>query len=88
MKGGRRMEVQKLADIDQINDDVERLIILRKRLNKSQYEFARLLGISPSYIGQIENYKVPFTKKMRDRIDEYLRQEQALHEKDIFSNIR
>lgn len=82
------MDVTRLSDINMINDDVERLIILRKRLNKSQYEFARLLGISPSYIGQIENYKVPFTRKMRDRIDDYLRQEQALYEKDIFSHIR
>ncbi|MFC0273751.1 helix-turn-helix domain-containing protein [Metabacillus herbersteinensis] len=76
----------KFKEIKLIENDVERLIILRKRLNKSQYEFAKDLGVSASYLGQVENYKFPFSHQLRDRINEYLRMEQELDEKNLFGN--
>lgn len=76
-------------DIRTIENDHERLIILRKRLEKSQYQFAKELGISSSYLGQIENRKYPVTDKLRRRINEYLKreQEQESNAENIFSNI-
>lgn len=54
-------------------DNVERLIIVRKRLNKKQYEFAREIGISSSYLLAIENYKKPLTKNLVTKINNYLK---------------
>ncbi len=53
-------------------DNVERLLIIRKRLNKKQYEFAREIGVSPSYLLAVENYKKPFTKSLLRKINAYL----------------
>ncbi|PGT80590.1 helix-turn-helix transcriptional regulator [Bacillus sp. AFS040349] len=78
--------IKKFADMIYLDNDVERLIILRKRLNKSQYEFAHDIGISTSYLGLIENYKYPFTTELKERIDQYLKQEQEIYEKDLFGH--
>ncbi|QAS54786.1 helix-turn-helix domain-containing protein [Halobacillus litoralis] len=80
--------IEEFDDIERIEDDHERLIILRKRLGKSQYQFAMDLGVSSSYIGQVENYKFPFTNQLKDRINSYLRQEREIDENDIFINFR
>jgi len=80
--------IKTFDEIDYIENDVERLIILRKRLEKSQYEFAKALGISTSYLGQIENYKVPFTSQFKERINDYLKQEHDMNEQDLFSDFR
>ncbi|WP_078557249.1 helix-turn-helix transcriptional regulator [Bacillus alkalicellulosilyticus] len=79
------MTFTKFEDILSLEDDVERLIILRKRLGKSQYQIAKDLGVSTSYIGQIENYKYPFTDSLRDKINNYLRQEKEIDAQDLFS---
>ncbi|MGN7300600.1 helix-turn-helix domain-containing protein [Ferdinandcohnia sp. SAFN-114] len=79
--------VKTFDEIDIIENDVERLIILRKRLEKSQYEFAKALGVSSSYLGQIENYKVPFTVQFKERINDYLKQEYDMNEQDLFSDL-
>ncbi len=56
-----------------ILDDVERLIVLRKRLgNKKQYQFARDIGCSGSYLAKIESYHAPFSNKLRKKINTYL----------------
>lgn len=72
------MEIRSFKDI-QIMDDVERLVILRKRYNKSQYEFAKDIGVSPSYVGQVERYEYPITQTMLKRIEEFIKQEN-MHE--------
>jgi predicted transcriptional regulator len=77
--------VNKLNEIE-IEDDVERLIILRKRLNLSQYQFAQAVGVSSSYIGQVERGKIHITNKFRARINDFLKREKEMYEKDIFSN--
>ncbi|WP_163537263.1 helix-turn-helix transcriptional regulator [Gracilibacillus sp. YIM 98692] len=74
-----------LEDMVYIENDHERIILLRKRLNKSQYQFAKDLGISVSYLGQIENYKTPVTQPLRKRVNDFLRREKELYAKDIFS---
>lgn len=66
------LEMETFDEI-QVIDEVERLIILRKRLgNIKQYELADRLGVSHSYIGAIENYRAPFTKKLRKKLNKYL----------------
>ncbi|MGE7219180.1 helix-turn-helix domain-containing protein [Priestia koreensis] len=55
-----------------IDDDVERLMVLRKRYNLRQYELANALGVSENYLGAIENRVNPLTKKMIRKLDEYL----------------
>ncbi|WP_066418214.1 helix-turn-helix domain-containing protein [Sutcliffiella cohnii] len=64
----------KFKDIECL-DNVERLLVLRKRLNKKQYEFAREIGVSPNYLLSVENYKKPFTKSLKQRIEKYLEME-------------
>jgi transcriptional regulator with XRE-family HTH domain len=65
------LSINKLKKIECL-DDVERLLIVRKRLNKKQYEFAREIGVSPSYLLAVENYKKPFTKSLVKKINDYL----------------
>ena len=69
-----------------IADDVERLLILRKRLNLSQYQFANAVGISTSYLGQVERGELAFPPQLRTRINDYLKREKEMYEKDIFSD--
>lgn len=58
----------------EINNDVERLIVLRKRLgNMKQYELARELGVSASYIVAIENFRQPFTNNFKKKLDQFLK---------------
>ncbi|MBU7595914.1 helix-turn-helix domain-containing protein [Metabacillus halosaccharovorans] len=80
--------VGNLSDIEVVENDVERLILLRKRLNKSQYQFAMDIGISASYLTQIENYKFPFTNQLKNRINNFLKMKEELNEADLFSNFK
>lgn len=67
------MELDILNHI-QVIDDVERIIILRKRLgNMKQYEFAKELQISTNYLVAIENYRLPVTDKLRKKINNFLK---------------
>lgn len=77
--------VYRLNEIE-VEDDLERLIILRKRLNLSQYQFAQSVGVSPSYISQVERGKSPITEQFRTRINDFLKREKEIYEKDIFSS--
>jgi transcriptional regulator with XRE-family HTH domain len=45
-----------VCDFDkvEIKDDTERIFGLRKRLKMSLFQFAKELGISTSYLGQVE----------------------------------
>lgn len=72
----------KLRNVNTEND-VERLIVLRKRLGKTQYEFARELDISTSYLGAVENFHMPFTESLRKKIDAYLEMEKRENDKCI-----
>ncbi|MFT9495763.1 MULTISPECIES: helix-turn-helix domain-containing protein [Bacillota] len=67
-------------------NDAERLIILRKRLNLSQFQFAQELGISSSYLGQAERGNCSFSPFLKERINEYLKREKEINEKDLFGN--
>jgi transcriptional regulator with XRE-family HTH domain len=71
----------------QVMDDSERIIIIRKRLNKSQHEFASDIGVSSSYLSQIERMILPVTPSIKARIEDFLKQEKKLYEKDLFSNL-
>ncbi|RHW35984.1 XRE family transcriptional regulator [Neobacillus notoginsengisoli] len=71
----------------QVADDAERLIILRKRLNLSQFQFAKELEISTSYLGQVERGELPFSPHLLAKINNYLKREKELDEQDIFSHI-
>lgn len=78
--------VIKFSDI-QVADDSERLIILRKRLNMSQFQFAKDLGISSSYLGQVERGELAFSPSLKARINNYLKREKEFNEQDFFSHI-
>lgn len=77
--------IESLEDI-QIEDDVERIFLLRKRLKLSQFQFAKAIGVSTSYLGQIERGELVINSSFIDKINSYLKREQELYEKDIFSN--
>ncbi|MGS2779892.1 helix-turn-helix domain-containing protein [Robertmurraya sp. GLU-23] len=79
------LTVYRLNEIE-IEDDIERLIILRKRLNLSQYQFAKAVGVSTSYLGQIERGELPLSVQFRARINDFLKREKEMYEKDIFSD--
>ncbi|KZE68016.1 hypothetical protein AWM68_17750 [Fictibacillus phosphorivorans] len=68
-----------------LGNDAERLIILRKRLNLNQFQFAKELGISVSYIGQMEREELPFSPHIKAKINEFLKREKELYGKDILS---
>ncbi|MCM3443606.1 MULTISPECIES: helix-turn-helix domain-containing protein [Metabacillus] len=76
------MELVTLEHI-QVSDDVERIIVLRKRLgNMKQYELAKELNISTNYLVAIENYRMPVTDKLRKKINTFLKRlemENRLH---------
>lgn len=70
-----------------ILDDSERLMILRKRLNLSQLQLAMELGISSSYLGQVERGELGFSPHLKARINDYLKREKEINEQNIFSHI-
>lgn len=78
--------IHNLSEIE-VEGDVERLVILRKRLKLSQFQFAKALGVSTSYIGQVERGDLAFPPQLRKRINNYLKQEKELYDKDLFSNL-
>jgi transcriptional regulator with XRE-family HTH domain len=61
----------KLKDIEVVND-VERLIILRSRLEMKVYEFADVIGVTPNYLTAVEKYRMPLSKQLVKKIDGFL----------------
>ena len=62
----------RLFDQIQALDDVEKIILIRKRLGLKQYEFSKLLGYTPNHLANVENYKSPISKKLKTKIEEFL----------------
>lgn len=81
-------EISCLQEINTLDNNLERLLILRKRLNYKQYEMARLLGISYSYYGQVESGKFPLTDLMITRINDFLIKEKKKNGENIFSQYK
>ncbi|GKU84331.1 helix-turn-helix transcriptional regulator [Niallia taxi] len=67
-----------------IEDDVERLLILRKRLNLNQFQLAKELKISKSYLVKIENRSLPLSSAFIKKINDYLNREKILYEKNLY----
>ncbi|MEY8742062.1 helix-turn-helix domain-containing protein [Bacillales bacterium AN1005] len=67
-----------------IEDDVERLLILRKRLNLNQFQLAMELKISKSYLTKIENRSLPLSSAFIEKINDYLNREKMLYEKNLY----
>lgn len=70
----------------EIKDDAERIFILRKRLGMSQFQFAKELGISTSYLGQVERGEHLITKNLKERLQEYLLREKEYREQNLLGN--
>lgn len=70
-----------------IEDDVERMLILRKRLNMSQFQFAKVLNVSQSYIGQVERYEYPLNDPLRKRIEKFLKREHEWNEQNLHRSL-
>lgn len=62
--GGNRV---KLDEISPLND-IEKLILLRKQLHMSQFQFANEIGISTSLLSQIERGVLKLNKKVLKKI--------------------
>jgi DNA-binding XRE family transcriptional regulator len=76
------LDIKNLEGIE-VMDDIERLIILRKRLNHmKQYQLARHIGISTNYLVAIENYKRPLTDCMKNKINGFIQR----HNTEIKTN--
>ncbi|MDZ4627251.1 MULTISPECIES: helix-turn-helix domain-containing protein [Bacillus cereus group] len=56
----------------QPENDIERIILLMKRFNLSQKEFACKIGISEGYLTSVLNKKNPLSKKLKRKIHEYV----------------
>lgn len=52
--------------------DSERLLLLIRKLNIKQYQFAKELGYSSVYIESVINGRSPFTGSLHKRINAYL----------------
>lgn len=70
----------------QVSSDAERIFILRKRLNLSQFQFAKELGISTSYLGQVERGEQLLTTKLKKRINDYIAREKKFNEQNLHRN--
>lgn len=71
----------------QIADDSERIILLRRRMDMSQYQFAEEIGISSSYLGQIERKILPVSPQLKKKINLFLTREKELYGQDIYSSL-
>ncbi|MFD1609779.1 helix-turn-helix domain-containing protein [Oceanobacillus luteolus] len=72
-------------DIDTVETNLERLIILRLRLNLKKYEMARAIGYNESYYSQVENGVYPISDTLIKKVNNYLIKEQKKHGEYIFS---
>lgn len=54
--------------------DIEKLIIIRKRLHMSQFQFAKEIGIEPAYYGKIERGQRNLSKNIRRKINDFLKE--------------
>ncbi|KAA6446996.1 hypothetical protein [Bacillus swezeyi] len=67
-------------------NDVEKLVLLLKRLQQTQHTFAKNIGVSSSYMHQIINYKAPLTPSIEKKVNEYLERERAFENENLFSH--
>ncbi len=56
--------------------DVERILLIRKRFNLKQYQLSAILGYTPNHLANVENYKHPVSKKLKRRIEEFLKEKE------------
>lgn len=77
--------MMRFEDINTINSNLERLIILRLRLKLKQYEMARAIGYNETYYSQVENGVYPLTDSLIKKVNMYLKKEQEKHGEHIFS---
>ncbi|MEX3623677.1 helix-turn-helix domain-containing protein [Viridibacillus arvi] len=61
----------------QAQTDVERIILIRKRFQMKQYQFSKLLGYTPNHLANVENYKHPVSAKLKRKIEEFLKEQEA-----------
>lgn len=61
--------------------DIEKLIIIRKRLHMSQFQFAKEIGIEPAYYGKIERGQRNLSKNIRRKINNFLKREEWIYDK-------
>lgn len=61
--------------------DIEKLIIIRKRLHMSQFQFAKEIGIEPAYYGKIERGQRNLSKNIRRKINDFLKREKWIYDK-------
>ncbi len=64
--------VEKLDEI-KCEDPVEKMIVLRKRSGLYQYDFAKEIGVTPGYLRKIENYEMPFSDKLKKRVNAFIK---------------
>lgn len=72
------MKLDTLEDLT----EMERVMIVRKRFNLSQFQFAEEIGISASYYSQLERGKCELTKTIKKRVQRFVKDE-ILHGRTI-----
>jgi len=65
--------------------DTEKLLIIRKRLQMSQFQFAKEIGIEPAYYGKIERGQRNLSKNIRKKINDFLNREKWVYDKILCS---
>ena len=66
-----------LKDI-QVQSEGESLLLIRRRCNLTQFQFAEKLGVSKNYIHSVENGKYPLSKKNRKKVKDFLNRDYLL----------
>ncbi|WP_432806041.1 helix-turn-helix domain-containing protein [Mycobacterium sp. Z3061] len=54
---------------------MERLFLIRIRLKLSQEQFAKEIGVSTSYLGQIERGEYIMTNSFLEKLEDFLQKE-------------
>ena len=64
--------VYSLNEIE-VKDDVERILLLRKRLNMKKSEFSRYVGVSSEHLRRVETYRSPLSPNVKANINKLIR---------------
>ncbi|MEG6533241.1 helix-turn-helix transcriptional regulator [Caldifermentibacillus hisashii] len=72
-----KIKIYSPINIYEVNptNSVERLFLIRIRLKLSQEQFAKEIGVSTSYLGQIERGEYIMTNSFLEKLEDFLQKE-------------
>ncbi|EOQ19802.1 MULTISPECIES: helix-turn-helix domain-containing protein [Bacillus cereus group] len=61
-------------------DDIERIILLKKRFNLSTREFARKIGVTPNYLSSVLTNSLPISDKLVKKVNAFVEKQNCIDE--------